>query len=77
LNTVAWRWLLCAAALVAQLSAQTKAPAPASDQLIGAWRLVSIETIRPNGEVIYPYYGKHPQGLVMYDRNGSMSVQIV
>jgi hypothetical protein len=77
LKTVVWRWLLCAAALVPQLLAQTKAPAPSSDQLIGAWRLVSIETIRPTGEVIYPYYGKHPRGLIMYDRGGWMSVQII
>ncbi len=48
-----------------------------ADQLVGTWRLVSIETIRPNGEVIYPFYGKHPEGLLMYDRNGRMSVQIV
>jgi hypothetical protein len=47
------------------------------DQLPGAWRLVSIETIKPNGEVIYPFYGKHPEGLLMYDRGGWMSVQIV
>lgn len=47
------------------------------DQLPGAWRLVSIETIKPNGEVIYPFYGKHPQGLLMYDRSGWMSVQIL
>jgi Lipocalin-like domain len=47
------------------------------DQLIGAWRLVSIETVRPNGEVIYPFYGKHPEGLIVYDRSGWMSVQIV
>ena len=77
MKSVVLRGLLCVAALVAQLFAQTKTAAPTSDQLIGAWRLVSIETIRPNGEVIYPYYGKHPQGLIMYDRNGSMSVQIV
>lgn len=31
----------------------------------------------PDGEVIYPYYGKHPQGLIMYDRSGWMSAQIV
>jgi hypothetical protein len=46
------------------------------DQLIGAWRLVSIETIRPNGEIIYPFYGKHPEGLIVYDHSGWMSVQI-
>ncbi len=49
----------------------------AGDGLIGAWRLVSVETIRPNGEVIYPFYGKHPEGLIVYDRSGWMSVQIV
>ncbi len=46
-------------------------------QLVGAWRLVSIETTRPNGEVIYPFYGRHPEGLLMYDPSGWMSVQIV
>lgn len=47
------------------------------DQFIGAWRLVSIETMRANGEVIYPFYGKHPDGMLMYDASGWMSVQIV
>jgi hypothetical protein len=50
---------------------------PPSDALLGAWRLVSVETIRPNGEVIYPFYGKHPEGLIVYDSSGWMSVQIV
>jgi Lipocalin-like domain len=50
---------------------------PVADKLVGAWRLVSVETKRANGEVIYPFYGKHPEGLLMYDRNGWMSVQIV
>jgi hypothetical protein len=48
-----------------------------SDNLVGACRLVSIETRRANGEVIYPFYGKHPEGLLIYDRSGWMSVQIV
>jgi hypothetical protein len=48
-----------------------------ADQLVGAWRLVSIETYRANGETIYPFYGKHPEGLLVYDRGGWMSVQIV
>jgi len=63
--------------LVAPLCGQSKPATPTSDQLVGAWRLVSIETVRPNGEVIYPFYGKHPQGLIMYERSGWMSVQIV
>jgi hypothetical protein len=70
--------------LAAVLSEPISAPAqqakpdaaPARDRLIGAWRLVSIETIRPNGEIIYPFYGKHPEGLIVYDPSGWMSVQI-
>ena len=69
-------WLVISA-LAIPFAAHSKTPAPTSDQLMGAWRLVSIETVRPNGEVIYPYYGKHPQGLIMYDREGWMSVQII
>ena len=48
-----------------------------SNQLLGSWKLVGIETIRPSGETIYPFYGKHPEGLLIYDRSGWMSVQIV
>jgi hypothetical protein len=46
-------------------------------KFLGAWRLVSVETIRANGEVIFPYYGKAPKGILIYDRSGTMSVQIV
>lgn len=51
--------------------------ASVAERLAGAWQLVSIETLRPNKEVIYPFYGKHPEGLLVYDRSGWMSVQIV
>ena len=47
------------------------------EALVGAWRLVRVETVRPNGEIIYPFYGKNPEGLIIYDRSGWMSVQIV
>lgn len=50
---------------------------PPQQEFVGAWRLVSVETVRPNGQVIYPFYGKHPQGLIVYDASGWMSVQIV
>lgn len=59
------------------LSAQSQPDASIREKLAGAWRLVSIETVKPNGEVIYPFYGKHPQGLIVYDRSGWMSVQII
>ena len=51
--------------------------ASVADKLVGSWRLISVETMRANGEVIYPFYGKHPEGMLMYDKNGWMSVQIV
>ena len=56
---------------------ENKIPALTANDLIGAWRLISIETIRANGEVIFPFYGRHPEGLLIYDRSGWMSVQIV
>ena len=48
-----------------------------AEQLLGTWRLVSVETVRPNGEVIFPFYGQHPEGLLVYENTGWMSVQIV
>ena len=79
-----WRslFVLCALAIgpsgpFRASSTSAKPESPGRDKLIGAWRLISVETIRPNGEVIYPYYGKHPEGLIVYDRSGWMSVQIV
>ena len=68
---------VCVFLAVLPLAGQTKSDASVREQLIGAWRLVSVETVRSNGEVIYPFYGKHPEGLIMYDRSGWMSVQIV
>jgi Lipocalin-like domain len=70
--------LVCCLAVVLSQAQSTKSQSAAlAEKLIGAWQLVSIETIRPSGEVIYPYYGKHPEGLLIYDRSGWMSVQIV
>jgi hypothetical protein len=46
-------------------------------QVIGSWRLISVETIRPNGEIITEWMGKNPTGLIVYLPNGLMSVQIM
>jgi hypothetical protein len=67
----------CLATVISQAQSAKPQSATIAERLIGAWRLVSIETVRPGGEVIYPYYGKHPEGLLIYDRSGWMSVQIV
>ena len=74
--------VLCCAAIVMFYpdhanSADNQKRTSIADELVGCWRLVSVETVRPSGEVIYPFYGKHPEGLLMYDRSGWMSVQIV
>lgn len=77
-----YRANLCVLAVTVLLSAgslaqQAKTDAEVREHLAGAWRLVSVETVRPGGEIIYPFYGKHPEGLIVYDRSGWMSVQIV
>lgn len=45
--------------------------------VVGTWRLVSIETIRDDGEVIHEWMGAKPTGLIVYEANGLMSVQIM
>jgi hypothetical protein len=42
----------------------------------GAWRLLSIEDQRANGEIIY-WMGPKPYGLIIYDPSGYMSVQFM
>jgi hypothetical protein len=46
-------------------------------QLVGAWHLVSIEYSGPNGALPDPVFGPDPHGVIIYDRSGWMSVQIV
>lgn len=58
--------------------AQSAKPKSAvTEKLIGSWKLVSIETIRPNGEIIYDWMGRQPTGLTVYESAGRMSVQIM
>ena len=74
------RYLLFGIVLVSLLSMSASSSVAAKtpqEKLVGAWRLVSVETVRTNGDIIYPFYGKHPQGLLVYDASGWMSVQIV
>ena len=48
------------------------------EQFIGSWKLVSFECRRLDGEVTYPFGkdAKDAAGILMYDVNGYMSVQI-
>ena len=55
-------------------------PAPSiKDQLIGTWRLVARDVVRPDGSSsLDPAYGpKYPIGYIMYDRTGHMAVQFM
>jgi hypothetical protein len=45
--------------------------------IIGAWRLVGIYYSGPNGALADPVFGPDPQGIIIYDQSGWMSVQIV
>lgn len=56
------------------LPAQT---AGAPVDLSGPWRLVSLESIRPNGQATTGWLGPRPEGLLLYQVNGSMAVQLV
>jgi hypothetical protein len=44
--------------------------------LIGAWRLVSIDVQGPAGREADPFYGNGSHGLLIYDASGWFSVQI-
>jgi hypothetical protein len=45
--------------------------------LIGAWRLVSIQILGPGGPMTDPFYNADPSGILLYQASGWMSVQIV
>lgn len=64
-------WLVATAfgrSPVARINVTQDAPTELSNQPVGSWNLVSMETIRPNGETVYPFFGKHPEGLVAPSR---------
>jgi hypothetical protein len=47
-----------------------------NQQLIGTWKLVSAEYRRANGEAIN-IYGGNPLGMLMYDADGNVAIQIM
>jgi len=71
--------------LTAALAYGIAAAAPGADgrhamvsaDLIGTWRLVSIVNHGPNGAGPDAFYGSASEGLLIYDRSGWFSVQIM
>ncbi len=47
------------------------------EDLIGVWRLVRIDYSGPHGSTVDPFYQAGSTGLLIYDRSGWMSVDIV
>ena len=66
-------------ATLAQLAPPERAAAAklTKQVIIGAWRLVGIDYSGPNGALADPVFGPNPQGIIIYDQSGWMSVQIV
>jgi hypothetical protein len=47
------------------------------NNLFGMWELVSLEAIKKNGDAHTGWLGEKPTGILVYDRSGRMSVQIM
>jgi len=59
----------------AKLTPGPAARGPAASELVGTWRLVSIEERNADGQLVTPMdYGPEPVGILMYDATGHMSV---
>jgi len=70
--------LLIAILLTAAALAQTATPAPTIAQLLGTWKLVSIEETTKDGKVQpSTQFGPHPHGFIMYQPDGYMCATIV
>src|SRR6202790_5883131 len=66
-------------AVLCQAAAPERSATPHAtrQELIGAWRLQSIEILGPKGSRPDPFYNTDSSGLIIYDPSGWMSVQIV
>jgi hypothetical protein len=70
--------LLATLLLAVTALAQTATPAPTVSQLVGTWKLVSIEDTMKDGKVQpSAQFGPHPQGFIMYEPDGHMCATIV
>ena len=67
---------LCAALSPAAWPERGGALRPTRQQLIGVWRLASIEYLGPGGSTVDPFYQADSTGIIIYDSSGWMSVHI-
>ena len=47
------------------------------DKIVGTWKIIAWESQRPNGQIVNIWMGPHPTGLIMYQSNGYMAVQVM
>jgi hypothetical protein len=47
------------------------------ERVVGTWKAISWESLRPNGEIVNIWMGLHPTGLIIYQPNGYMAVQLM
>jgi Lipocalin-like domain len=47
------------------------------DRVVGAWKAISWESQRSNGQIVNIWMGLHPTGLIIYQPNGYMAVQFM
>ena len=65
-------------AILLVVASQPQAPGPTVAQLLGTWKLVSIEDTMNDGKVQFPpQYGPHPHGFILYQPDGYMCATIV
>ena len=58
------------------LTSTSSIGAEKENPFVGTWKLISFETRRSDGAVMYPF-GKDLQGLIMYDTKGYWSCHIM
>jgi hypothetical protein len=74
MNAGRWWALFLVATLMGLPGAQSTRGGPYRNRLIGAWRLVRIESAGPNGK---PAATPQPTGMLIYTRDGHVSVQLM
>src|SRR5215470_11157589 len=48
---------------------------PIKEAIVGSWRLLIVDTVKPDGSQI-PNYGPNPRGMIMFGPDGRYSTQI-
>jgi Lipocalin-like domain len=64
-------------ALLSFIAACATQPSSSTLPVVGSWKIVAWETVHPDGTITYPFVGKQPIGLIVYQSNGLMSVQVM